>query len=273
MGARRFGTVLSLLALALAAGTAACVVGFRAQAEFMGSESLAGVSTVQLRLPQTPMEVIGSPVVANMGYEGTWHATGGTAKEAERNATRAGLVFTAEEGVGRLQADIPLEVSNLVDLEMGEIRLPEAVDVEIETSKGDVSVGGISGAVSIGIDVGDVSVTGGDGGVDVQTVIGSINLLTPGFADVETASGDVDVAQNGSPRDLYVLTESGNASIRLASDANLDLTIEAKDIRVRTDLIRTTTEGEFSRRTGNATNRVEIRAPGGVAEVFLVDGS
>lgn len=263
----RSSTGVKLAGLAIAA--AACVVGFRAEATFSGQEALDGVGTVQVRLPRTPIRIVGSDVATDLTYEGIWHATGGTAKEAERNATTPSLVFSTDDRVGRLQADVPLRVHGLVDLELERLLLPATLDVEVETGRGDVEVIGVGGAVTVAIDVGDVTVEGGDAGVDVYTGRGEIDVTSTGFADLTTLGGDVSVTQVGAARDLFVETDGGGAKVSLASDANLDLYIEAREIRVRTALIRTTTEGQFSRRTGNATNRVEILAAGGIAEVVL----
>jgi hypothetical protein len=264
-----------LVATAGALVLAGCVLGYRGLSVVSGSHDLTGIDEVRIDLPDTPLTVHacaaadpGCPVA--LAYEGRWESTGGSGKDAERNATTPRLRFSAEGAFAALQAVVPLSVVGEVDLAMDEIRLPDDRDLDLRTGVGDVEVVGVTASVVIDVEIGDVTVYGADDGLGVHTGRGRIVVETPGHADLESDRGAVEVTQTGSGRDLRVETGLGDILVRLASDADLELVIDTPDaIRVRTDAISSVTDGHFERRTGSGGVRVELVSRGGDIEVEL----
>ncbi len=253
----------------------ACVLGYRGLAAVAGEHDLAGIDEIRIDLPDTPMTVTGCSAGTEacpevLSYRGAWQSTGGTGRDAERNATAPRLRFSTDGAFAALVAVVPLEVVGQVDLVMDEISVPDDRDLDLRTGVGDVQVVGVVASVVIDVEVGDVSVFGADAGLGVHTGRGDLQIETPGAADVETGRGSVDVTQTGEGRDLRVHADAGSVVVRLASDANLELTIDTPDtIRIQTDAITTVTSGHFERRTGSGNVRVELSSNGGDVEVVL----
>ncbi|MCA9709207.1 MAG: DUF4097 family beta strand repeat protein, partial [Myxococcales bacterium] len=182
------------------------------------------------------------------------------------------LTFERDEGFATLRAEIPLRVDGTVDLQMGQLRLPDDRHLDIRTGVGDVSVRGTEASVTVDIGVGDVEIRGADGGLAVRTGQGDVDVVTPGHAELHTGGGHVTVEQSGDARDLQVHTEQGSITVTLASDADVDLQVETRGrISVRTPSITTVTRGSFARRNGNGSIRVVLASPRGDVTVRSVD--
>lgn len=265
-----------LATIAAAAVTlAGCVLGYRGLAAVSAEHDLAGIDEVRIDLPDTPLTVTACAAGTQdcpdvLSYRGAWQSTGGSGRDAERNATSPRLRFSTDGAFAALVAVVPLAVVGQVDLAMDEISLPDDRDLDLRTGVGDVQIVGVVATVVVDVDVGDVSVFGADAGLGVHTGRGDLQIETPGPADVETDRGSIEVTQTGEGRDLRVHSGSGGIVVRLASDANVDLTIDTPDtIRIQTDAIATVTNGHFERRTGSGNVRVELTSNGGDIEVVL----
>ncbi|RMH00334.1 MAG: hypothetical protein D6705_00515 [Deltaproteobacteria bacterium] len=262
----------TIIAFLLACG---CVFGARAERDVSGSFDLQDVDTVRVDVPDSPLTVVACTAEAEtcprtLSFEGTWLAFGGTRSEAEKTTERGDILFEVDEGFARLETVEDVDVEELLRLEFDELRLPNDVDLELVTDHGDIDVSGTRANVRALTGAGDVVVFGADAGVVVRTDYGAVDVHTPGIVDLATEEGDVHLAQTGGPRDAYVYTGRGELAVDLASDANLDLYIEARGpIDVKTDLVNTITEGAFHRVTGNGTVRVVLSNDAGPVIVRL----
>lgn len=254
----------------------ACVIGVRGEAAFEAEHDLAGVDELRIDLPSTPITIVACDATVadlcppTLRYDGVWMSTGGTAEDARRNAARPSLELRSADGFAQLRAHVPLSVVGLVELEMGEIRLPDDRDLHVLTTLGDVYVQGVRAAVSVEVDVGDVTIRGGDGGVGVRAGVGLVDVHTAGHADLRVEDGSVRVVQTAGAQDLFVATSAGSIDVTLASDRDLDLHVRAPGtIRVQTETINAITEGSFARRTGTAAHVVDLRTATGNVTVRL----
>lgn len=140
------------------------------------------------------------------------------------------------------------------------LQVPAKVDIEVETSSGDVSVSGTTGRIKVNavsgdttvraeqatsIDVravsGDVTIGGGATGAKVETISGEIQLdftAPPGTVTVRSTSGDV-ILRVPSPTDTYrvsITSVSGDQDVSLPTAPTGDRLISVEtvsgDIRV-----------------------------------------
>jgi len=257
-----------------------CVLGFRGEASFQAEHDLTGTAELRIELPDTPLSVVACAAddealcPATLRYEGRWLSVAGTREDARNHAAEAVLSFerdaasTGDRGAASLRAEVPLAVAGTVDLEMGVLTLPDDRHLDLRTGVGDVSVLGTVASVVVDVEVGDVEIRGADGGLAVRTGLGDLDVETPGHADLHTGRGRVSMQQTGSPRDLWVRTDTGDITVTLASDADIDLEIHTRGtISVRTESITAITSGHFARRNGNGSVHVELHSPRGAVEV------
>jgi hypothetical protein len=244
---------------------AACVLGVRGEASFEGTHDLAGVDTLRIDLPSTPIDVfacdarVPATCPASLSYSGRWRATAGTKSDARARAREPALVFETVDGFAELRADVPLASRGAVDLELDTLELPDNRDLDIRTGVGDVVVVGSRVAVSVDIEVGRVEVVGADEGVGVSVEHGDVRVASGGAVDVDAGRGRVEVIQTGGPRTLRVEVDEGDVAITLASDADLDLELRAPgELRVSTRNVTAITTGHYARRTGNASIEVVV---------------
>lgn len=262
------------LGAALLLGLLGCALGFRGEAAFEGEHDLRGTEELRIELPDTPLTVVACAADVpdtcpeTLRYEGAWVSVAGTRTDAREAASTPVLTFERDDGFATLRADVPLPVDGTVDLEMGELRLPDDRPLDLRTGVGDVSVRGVEASVIVDVTVGDVEVRGADGGLAVRTGLGELDVVISGHADLHTGEGSVVVEQTGAPRDLRARTDAGDITVTLASDADIDLEIHTRGrITVRTSSITTVTSGSLARRNGNGSIRVELRSPRGDVEV------
>lgn len=131
-----------------------------------------------------------------------------------------------------------------------QLQVPEALEVRVVTTSGDVTTRGLSGRQSLGTTSGDCAVTGATGAVEIRTVSGDARLRGSRRATVRTTSGDIEAAPGGpleahsssgdvevedAPDSLVVGTVSGDVSVHGAA-RRLEVetssgTIEARDAR------------------------------------------
>ena len=170
---RHLGRALGVLLV-----TAACAFGFRGLAEFDGEHALGGIDALRIKLPDTPIVVVATPDEETLAYEGEWRSVGGTSKDAEDNALEPEIVFERSGRFAELRAFVPLDVHDLVDLQMREIRMPSDRDLEIKTGVGDVDVNGVLGAVTVDVEFGEIDLLVGPGPVAVHTGSPAVDPLS-----------------------------------------------------------------------------------------------
>ncbi len=248
-----------------------CVFGWRGEAELSGAHDLAGIDTVHVELPSTPLSVVACEPGALAGcpdelrWRGRVLSTGGSDRDARRHAQQVELVFERDEGLGLLRADIPLAVRGLVELEIEAMELPADRDLELVTTRGDVEVFGTRGAVSVRTEVGDVTIDGGDAGVAVLVDDGEVVIDSAGDVEARTDRGAVTVRQSGDPRRVEIVTGTGAVRIELASATDVDLDLRADgEIHVVTDTVVALAKDRLQRRVGAGTVTISVDAGGTV---------
>jgi len=95
------------------------------------------------------------------------------------------------------------------------VELPGNVEVQAETSSGDVDVSGMNAPVEIGTTSGDVRLTAVKGPVTVTATSGDVSGmdLTTGRASVTTTSGEVNLEFSAAPQEVTVRATSGDTTV------------------------------------------------------------
>jgi len=96
-----------------------------------------------------------------------------------------------------------------------DVTVPASVPVTVTARSGDVSAGGMSGAVHVQTDSGDIQLTGDSGTVVAHAISGSVSGqgLTAADADVQAESGDVDLGFTAVPQRVVCRVVSGDTLI------------------------------------------------------------
>lgn len=254
----------SLWTLLLVVG---CSLGVRAEGAFEAEVELAGAQALSIDLPSTAVSVQGCDGAVPescpdaVQFSGRWHATGATASAAEQTASRPSIEFDADGNRLRMRADVPLSVQGLVDLELGEVVLPGATDLEVITSLGDVQLRGMTGSALVDVEVGDVDVRGEMRSTGIHVEHGQVVVIGPGPIDIDVARGGVRVEQTAGADDVRVVAPGGGVEVRLGSDADVDIRVQTPgEIRVQTDAFSAATSGQYRDRSGTGATRIEIEA-------------
>lgn len=248
---------------------AGCVFGFRSEAEVEATYPLEGVIAVRVDLPRTPLTVVGDVEALGLELRGEWRAAGGSAAVAKDNARTPRLVFEVFENFAELRAIVPLAVQGQVDLEVEELRLPPDRDLELKTELGDVSVFEIDGNLAVDVGRGDVDIVGGAGGIAVRTGEGRVAIESPGHLDVRAPRGTVTVTQTGPGGNDVVVRAGGDVRVLLRSDADLDLDLRGREIRVQTGTVSTITRDAFKRSVGSGHVKIWVDAGPGAVEIRM----
>lgn len=252
-----------------AALLAGCVFGFRGEAPVEATFPLDDIIAVRVDLPATPISVVGDPEAAGLELRGEWRATGGDAEIAKANARTPRLVWARSGSFAELTASVPLAVDGQVDLEVEELRLPPDRDLELRTDLGDVSIVAIESNLGVDVGAGDVDILGGAGGIAVRTGLGDVVIETTGNTDVLAPRGTAVVTQAGPGGNDIVVRAGGDVQVWLASDADLDLDLLGREIRVQTGTVSTIDAGHFARKVGGGFVKVWIDAGPGRVEVRM----
>jgi hypothetical protein len=255
----------SMLLGALALG--ACVFGFRGEVEFADEASLAGLDTVQLQLPATDLSIRGQSDRTTITWEGRFISVGGSSEDALRSARSAALTWEWETwaSIGRLSADLPLEIRDLTSLDYLAVESSSAVAHEI-IGAGNVTITDIDAFVSVELEGGDVAITGGLQQLRVRTERGDVQLDTSASVDVYSGVGTVRVTSQSNR--AIVIDASGLVVIELAQFGNLDIDVaEAGQITVLLGDVAHVGTGSYRRAVGTATRKLWVRANGGPVEI------
>ncbi|MBK7824329.1 hypothetical protein [Nannocystis sp.] len=266
---RRTATVLFVLS-ALSLG--ACVFGFRGEANVEASYPLTDIDVVRIQLGPTPLTVLGDELAPGLELTGAWRSIGGTAQLAKDQALGSAIVWAVDQRFAELRAEVPLKLHGQVDFEVDEIRLPPDRDLELVTELGDVYVFAVTGNISADVGVGHVDIDGGAGGLAVRTGDGNLHLRTSGNLDAYTGNGGAQIYQTGAGgNDLVIEARHGDVEVVLRSDADLDLRLSGREIRVHTGTVSSITRGSFTREVGGGSVKVWVDAPAGDISVSLDD--
>jgi hypothetical protein len=249
----------SLAALTLGA----CVFGFRGEATVEASYPLTGVDAVRIDLGATPLTILGDEMAPGLELQGAWQSVGGTAAVAREQAEGAAIAWTIDQGFGELRAIVPLKLVGQVDFEVDEIRLPPDRDLDLVTELGDVYVFAVAGNLAVDVGVGHVDIDGGAGGIAVRTGDGNLDIRSTGNMDVATARGHARIQQDGAGGNDIVVRARGDIEVVLQSDANLDLQLEGREIRVHTGAVSTVTRKSFTREVGGGSVKIHATARDG----------
>ncbi|EDM79094.1 hypothetical protein PPSIR1_10840 [Plesiocystis pacifica SIR-1] len=254
-------------ALACALGLS-CVFGFRGQLGFADRQPLDGVETVQLHLPPTQLSIIGDGSRTDIDWSGIWSTLGGNSNSALANVERAELVWETFEGIGRLRAELPVDIRDMTVLDELEVESASYLAHEVRGA-GDVFVSGVDAYLDIDLEGGSVEVLGGLDEVRVDTVRGNIEVTTGAAADLRTGAGSVTL-RSELPAAITVDC-AGTVLIELASDSNLALDVgEAGPIEVDLDNARHLGGGSYVRTLGQGSVPVHVRAGGGAVTVRMI---
>lgn len=264
MSARTIGGVLAL-------SLAACVFGYRGEAEVSATYPLAGVDAIRIDLGASPLIVTGDPMAPGLEIAGVWQSVGGNAKTARDNATTPDLVWSQDGAFAELRAYVPLSLRGQVDFEADEIRVPPDLDLELVTALGDVQIVGVDGNLSVDARVGRVEIDGGAGGVAVATGDGDLDIRSVGHIDAHTRHGSARIIQEGMGGNDVVVSARGDIDVVLRADANLDLRLRGREIRVATRTVSTVRGGSFDRTVGSGNVKVWLDAGPGNVRVELVE--
>lgn len=260
---------LSLAATGVVAlGLAACVFGYRGQVDFGDEVSLVDIDTVQLVLPPTELVLSGEASRTFADWQGTWVTLGGSSNDALDGARRAALVWETWERVGRLSAELPLDIQNITALDHLDVQSASYLAHEI-VGAGDVYVSGIEAYISVTLDGGDVQVLGGTEQVHVSTARGDVEIKTAASVAVESGLGRVTVSADAG-RDIEITTY-GQVRVELADASSLDIDIaDAGQIVVDLDSATHVGRGSYRRAVGSASNVLRVRSGGALVELAML---
>lgn len=262
-------TVLSVLS---AVSLGACVFGFRGEANVEASYPLTDVDVVRVQLGPTPLTVLGDELAPGLELRGAWRSIGGSAKLAKETALGSAIVWAVDQRFAELRAEVPIKLHGQVDFEVDEIRMPTDRDLELVSGLGDLYVFAVAGNISAEVGVGHIDIDGGAGGLAVRTGEGNLHLRSSGNVDAHTGRGGARIYQTGAGgNDIVVSARGGDALVVLRSDANLDLQLTGREIRVHTGTVSTITRGSFTRQVGGGGVKIWVDAPTGNVEVRLDD--
>jgi hypothetical protein len=255
----------SLLSVALLGSVAACVFGFRGEAEFAGEASLMGVDTVLLELPTTELVVAGEASRAFIDWQGRWVSVGGNSNDALAAARAPQLLWDSHVGVGRLSAEVDISLRDLTTLEHLDVQSAAYLAHEI-VGAGDVFVTGIDAYISVSLDGGNVEILGGTEQILVNTSRGDIDLTTSAAVDAYSGAGRVSVRAE-VPRDIEIET-TGSVLVELSEATNVDIDIaEAGKVVVQLDAATHIGSGSYRRLLGSGMYRLHVRSNGGAVDV------
>lgn len=255
----------------LALTLTACVFGYRGEAEVTATYPLDGIDSLRIDLGASPLIVTGDPMAPGLELAGTWTSVGGNARTARDHATAPDLVWSHDGAFAELRAYVPLALRGQVDFEADEIRVPPDRDLELVTALGDVQIFGVDGNLSVDARVGHVDIHGGAGGIAVATGDGDLDIRSSGNIDAHTRRGGARIVQEGMGGNDVVVSARGDIHVVLRADANLDLRLRGREVRVQTRTVSTVRSGSFERSVGSGNVKIWLDAGPGAVRVELVE--
>ncbi|MGY1591902.1 DUF4097 family beta strand repeat-containing protein [Geodermatophilus sp. SYSU D00708] len=118
----------------------------------------------------------------------------------------------------------------------GECAVEECTELQVRNASGDVRVGTVHGAATLGTASGGVRVGSAGGAVEVRTASGDVDLGSAGGdTSVRSASGDVSVAGTAGG-DVRLTTVSGDATVGVLPGRRVWLDLSSVSGRLASDL-------------------------------------
>jgi hypothetical protein len=101
------------------------------------------------------------------------------------------------------------------------VTVPPTVNVEAETSSGNVRMRNVTGSLDLTTTSGDVSINGATGSLKVRSTSGDLSTdeLASTRVDINSTSGNVDLKFTTAPDDLIVESTSGDVTVKVPNDA------------------------------------------------------
>ena len=242
-------------------------MGVHGEHIFKETVDAGGLRSLTIDLPPTDLHIEGVAGATRLGYEGAWYSTAGTKKGATATAEKPLLLVNYDDsGAGEIVAHVPLEVENLVDLQLWKLLLPDDLDVEVVGSYYDVNLYNIEGYHFVDVDAGNVNIIGADAGVYVSTRAGDVAVDAPAAIDASTWVGDISLVQSGATSaDVYAQTHAGSLTVVVPSLDNATLTIRGSDrVDIRSSALVKVTEGTFEQTLGDGSVIIDLDASGDV---------
>jgi hypothetical protein len=253
----------------LAALAGGCVFGYRGAVPFAAEATLVGIDTVMIDLPPTELQLVGSPTALDVRWEGRFVALGAGPKDALASAERLELSWETWDRIGRLYADLPIDLEDISDLE--QVRITSATTLAHEiTGEGSLVVTGIDAFLAIDWTSGSVEVLGGLDEIRVALGSGGVVLRTAAAVVVDSGGGAVELELD-DPRSTQV---DADGPVTIAIEISDDLAIDIADagvIVVDLDAAAHIGKGSFQRTLGDGSRPMRVRAGGGRVELHMLD--
>ncbi len=214
---RRLVVALAALALA-AAALAACSADGPFQAKASGLQSFdAAVAAVGPDL-KVRVEMFNGPIDVRAGKAGTIHAevrttgVGSSPSDAEADRQKIQVTLTVNpDGTALLRASYQPDPNAPGSRSAGAVvDVPPGAALDLRTSNGHVSTGGVSGPIDARTTNGPVTLAGLGSGATVRTTNGAVEVDGAGLLDLETTNGGVTIRGTGATVD--VRTSNGDVS-------------------------------------------------------------
>jgi hypothetical protein len=191
---------------------------------------------------------------------------------------RPEVSHSIEDGELRVEADCPVGFFRSACSVDHLLRVPGAVDIEIETSAGTVTVSGIEGEVRVDTGSGSIELVDLSGEVQAESGAGGIVLEgLSGDTAVDTGSGSVRGTRLTTPT-LFVDTGSGSIDLQFeTSPGDIDLEAGSGSVTVivpvgsyRLDLDTGSGSTEYTGIIDDASSDQVIRASTGSGSIRVV---
>ncbi len=156
-------------------------------------------------------------------------ALGRDENEARQQLAQASLA-TAHLSGNELKIELPSGLSRIrADLD---VRAPSRLAVVVKVNRGDVTVSGMSGAVSVSAQSGRTRVEGISGAVSIHSETGDVHVMgAPAGATLYTGTGDIVLT--GGHGDVICRTMTGDMDLEYISGDSIIATTQSGDVRLR----------------------------------------
>lgn len=244
----------------------ACIMGVHGEHVFKETVPAGNMRSITIDLPPTDLHIEGVDGATSIGYEGAWYSTAGNERDARSTASLPKILVNYDgSGAGEIVAHVPLQVENLVDLQLWKLLLPDDLDIEVVGRYDDIGLFNLEGYHFVDVDAGRVEIIGAAAGAHVRTRVGDVDVHSSGAIDVLTNIGDVGIVQTGEGADVVARTRAGSISVTVPSLANVALTVRGPSrVDIRSEALIKVTEGRFEQTLGDGSTIIELSATGDV---------
>ena len=207
---------------------------------------------------RTSSYTIGSRVTTLIvtDHAGDVHVTGGASTKVSvtEHISFHGTAPTATHGTAgstlSLNSHCPATETCTVDYA---ITVPRATTVRVTDAAGSVSLGSLSGPVTVHLNAGKISLNSVAGSVDATSKAGSIRgqRLSSAGASMHVSAGEIDVAFSAPPAAITAITDVGAITVRVPDTVQYHVTASATVGDVHVSVSRSTA----ATRTINASTK------------------